>query len=172
MQKIFIHLVLMLLFSVSLEAQESGKGWDRWQFLMGNWKGEGGGNPGQGSGLFSFNPDLDGNILVRKSRTEFPANGNSPATVHQDLMIVYSNPDGNPAEAIYFDNERHIIHYEITYQENKIVLTSKPGATSPRFRLVYEKLDNALVNTRFEMAMPNAPDDFKLYIEGKSRKAE
>ncbi|MCL4484463.1 MAG: hypothetical protein M1445_17940 [Bacteroidetes bacterium] len=43
---------------------------------------------------------------------------------------------------------------------------------APRFRLVYEILEDNLVNIRFEMAMPNAPDEFKLYLEGKSRKGK
>jgi hypothetical protein len=28
------------------------------------------------------------------------------------------------------------------------------------------------MNTRFEIAMPTAPEDFKMYMEGKSRKKE
>jgi hypothetical protein len=85
-------------------------------------------------------------------------------------MVVYKNQEGNPAKAIYFDNESHVIRYNITYADRKIVLTSEPNPATPRFRLVYELLEDSLVNIRFEMAMPNAPEEFKLYLEGRSRK--
>jgi len=64
-------------------------------------------------------------------------------------MVVYKTKDGNPVKAIYFDNEKHVISYDITYSENKIVLTSEASSAMPRFRLIYEKLENNLVNTRF-----------------------
>ena len=34
------------------------------EFLLGNWVAEGGGAPGQGTGGFSFAPDLQGTILL------------------------------------------------------------------------------------------------------------
>ena len=170
MKKSFVPLILLFVLVQPLFAQKDNMGWEKWQYLLGEWKGEGSGQPGQGSGTFSFQTELGGNILVRKSHTEFPANGTKPAALHEDLMVVYKTKDGNPVKAIYFDNEKHVISYDITYSENKIVLTSEASSAMPRFRLIYEKLENNLVNTRFELAMPNAPENFKMYIEGKSRK--
>src|SRR6266849_9830409 len=46
-------LPILFLTVVSLFG-ESPPNWDRWQFLMGEWVGEGGGEPGQGTGSFSF----------------------------------------------------------------------------------------------------------------------
>jgi hypothetical protein len=70
-------------------------GWGPVQYLMGDWIGEGGGAPGQGSGSFSFKPDLQGKILVRKNRAEYPATKDREAVVHDDLMVVYRDtPDG------------------------------------------------------------------------------
>jgi hypothetical protein len=170
MRKFIVPLLLFILFAQSTFAQDVKNDWGKWKYLLGEWKGEGNGQPGQGSGSFSFRNELDGNVLIRKNLAEFPATANRPAARHEDLMIVYKNADGNPSQAIYFDNESHVIHYDITYPENKIVLTSMASASGPRFRLVYEKIEESLVNIRFEMAMPNAPDDFKLYLEGKSHK--
>lgn len=170
MRNIFITMLLLILIAQTSLAQDVKNDWGKWNYLAGEWKGEGNGQPGQGSGSFSFRNELDGNVLVRKNQAEFPATANRPAARHEDLMIVYKNADGNPSQAIYFDNESHVIRYDISYPENKIVLTSQASAPGPRFRLVYEKIEENLVNIRFEMAMPNAPEDFKLYIEGKSRK--
>lgn len=79
--------------------------WDKWDWLIGDWIGEGTGQPGQGGGTFSFKPDLDKKILVRKSHSEYPATENKPQVIHNDLMIVYLDNTGNPSKAIYFDNE-------------------------------------------------------------------
>jgi hypothetical protein len=40
----------------------------------------------------------------------------------------------------------------------------------PRFRLSYETIDAKTVNVKFEMAQTGSPDDFKMYLEGKSKK--
>src|SRR2546427_8122766 len=38
-------------------------------FLVGDWQGEGGREPGQGTGDFSFQPDLQRRVLVRQERS-------------------------------------------------------------------------------------------------------
>jgi len=122
--------------------------------------------------MYTLKPKLDGNILERKGVTDIPAMAGRPAVHHEDVMIIYKNMEGNPVKSIYFDNEKHVINYNITYSENKIILVSEVNPGTPRFRLTYEKLEDKLMNIRFEMAMPNAPDDFKMYIEGKNKKVK
>lgn len=117
--------LLLFLGSQVVWGQKLTGSWDKWQFLIGEWAGEANGNPGQGSGTFSFSLELDGNILVRKSHTEFPAANNRPAFNHDDLLIVYKNSSGNPSKAIYFDNENHTINYEVTYSDKSTILTSE-----------------------------------------------
>ena len=41
-----------------------------------------------GSGAFTFAFDLNQNILVRKSHSEYPKTDNKPAVKHDDLMVV------------------------------------------------------------------------------------
>jgi len=162
--KLFLLVVFSLLISTSFAQQNSP--WKDWSWLMGEWRGEGGGQPGQGGGTFSFKTDLDGKILIRKSHSEYPAAGNSPATIHDDLMIVSLNFSGNPTKAIYFDNEGHTISYAITYAPNTIVLTSEKIQSMPVFRLTYTLLDKQMVNTKFEMSQDG--EKFMTYVEGKS----
>ena len=172
MRNFFIPLILALVFAQPIFAQDVNNGWEKWQYMLGEWKGEGSGQPGEGSGMFTLKPKLEGNILERKGRTVIAATASKPASVHEDVMIIYKNREGNPVKAIYFDNESHVINYDITYSDNKIFLTSEANPAMPRFRLTYERLEEKGLNIRFELAMPNAPDDFKLYIEGKNKKVK
>jgi hypothetical protein len=143
---------------------------NNWTWLMGEWKGEGSGQPGQGGGTFSFSYDLDKKIIVRKSHSEYPATDNKPKVIHDDLMVVYFDAGESPSKAIYFDNEGHIINYTITYADKSITLTSIKVPNSPVFRLTYTLLENDLVNTKFEMSRDGV--NFMTYIEGKSKKTK
>lgn len=144
--------------------------WERWNYLLGEWVGEGTGQPGQNEGSFSFQTDLGGKILIRKNHTVILATANSPASVHDDLLIVYPGAPGAPQEAIYFDNEGHTIKYKVSFSDNSVVLTSDVSVNGPRFRLSYVTIDSRTVNITFEMASPQTPEEFKMYLSGKARK--
>ena len=147
------------------------KSMERWNHLIGEWVGEGNGQPGKGEGKFTFHTDLDGKILVRKNHTVFPATTDSPEKVHDDLLIVYPG-NGDTQEAIYFDNEGNTIKYIVTFSEKSVVLTSIAAQNTPRFRLSYETIDTKTVNIKFEMASPQKPEEFKIYLEGKALKVK
>lgn len=147
---------------------QSSPNWNKWNWLIGEWVGEGSGQPGQGDGTFSFKPDLDQKILVRKSHSEYPATVNKPQVIHDDLMVVYLDYSGNASKAIYFDNEGHTINYAVSYAEKSIVLTSDKMPNVPVFRLTYSLLDDATVNTKFELSQDG--EKFMTYIEEKSKK--
>jgi len=149
---------------------QQSQAWEKWNWLVGEWIGIGTGQPGQGGGYFSFKTDLDDNILVRKSHTEFPASGNRPAAVHNDLMIIYPGIQGALPKAIYFDNEGHSINYQVSFAENSIIMTSEKVPDVPVFRLTYTLLDPETVNTKFEMSQDNV--NFMTYIDGKSKKTK
>ena len=166
--KTIIFFLLALFSLVSSSFAQQNPAWANWSWLVGQWKGEGNGQPGQGGGTFSFQPDLDGKILIRKSHSEYPASGNRPAITHDDLMIVSLDFAGNPSKAIYFDNEGHTINYSITYASKAIVLQSEKIPDVPVFRLTYSLLDDQTVNTKFEMSQDG--EKFMTYIEGKSKR--
>jgi hypothetical protein len=142
--------------------------WKNWNWLMGEWTGEGSGQPGQGGGTFTFSPDLNKNILVRRSHSEYPAAENRPKVIHDDLMIIYPDQTGIPAKAIYFDNEGHTIEYSIVYAGGSIVLTSQKTTGVPIFRLTYTLPDKDTVNTKFEMSQDGI--NFMVYVEGNSKR--
>ena len=142
---------------------------DNWNWLIGNWEGEGSGQPGQGSGTFAFSFDLDDNILIRKSHSQYPVTANRPGINHDDLMVVYLDANDSLTNAIYFDNEGHVINYSITYADKAIVLVSKKSPGVPVFRLTYTLLENDQVNTKFEMSKDG--ENFMTYLEGKSKRS-
>ena len=166
--KLFFLIAFFSLISNSFAQQNPA--WDKWSWLIGEWKGEGNGQPGQGGGTFSFQTDLDGKILVRKSRTDFPASENKPAFSHEDLMIVSLDYTGSPSKAIYFDSEGHTINYSITYAPKTIVLLSDNIPNVPVFRLSYSFIDDKTAGIKFEMSQNG--EKFMMYLEGKSTKVK
>jgi hypothetical protein len=148
--------------------------WRPWHFLVGDWTAEGVGKPGQGTGTFSFHFDLQGRILVRKSRVEYPATQDRSAFTHEDLMVIYSATDGQPDRAIYFDNEGHVIHYSAAFSgEGKVLaFVSDPAPSAPRFRLVYTRENHDTLKVKFEIAPPARPEEFSSYVEGVARREQ
>ena len=166
MKRIFA-ILLLTLAAAHTHAQDKDT-WSQWKWLIGEWSGEGSGLPGAAKGTFSFKYDLDAKVLVRKSHTAYPATKTKPASVHDDLMIIYPDNAGKPVRAIYFDNEGHTINYNITYVKNAVVLNSERTEGAPLFKLSYNLLPDGRINTKFEMSEDGVK--YLTYVEGKSSK--
>jgi hypothetical protein len=132
--------------------------------LVGNWAGSGSGEPGKGVGGFSFTADLQGRVLVRRAHSEYPATASKPAVVHDDLMIVYADQ----SKAIYFDNEGHVIHYDVTSdpQTKTITMLSTDPSPLPRFRLVYTLAAHDELKVSFDISPTGKTEDLKTYVSG------
>jgi len=168
MRKKLLFASFALLTTYSICSAQNVPDWGKWSWLIGDWVGEGGGQPGQGNGTFSFSFDLDNNILTRKSHSEYPATANNPKIIHNDLMIIYIDSNAEPTKAVYFDNEKHTIFYSVTYAINSIVFTSEKSSSTLVFRSVYTQLDAETVNIKFEISQDGIK--FMTYVEGKSKK--
>jgi hypothetical protein len=151
--------------------QPQASSWHAWQFLLGEWVGEGGGSPGEGAGTFSFSTDLQGRVLVRRGHTDFPPTQNRPAFSHDDLMVLYRD-EANPVRAMYFDNEGHVIRYATAFSgdSNSVIFLSDTIPGAPRFRLTYAKRGEGLVEVRFDIAPPGTPDAFRQYLKATARR--
>ena len=163
--------LLLVLFLVCPAASAS-EDWGALRFLVGHWTAAGGGAPGQGAGDFVFEPGLQGTILVRKSHTEYPATKDRQASVHDDLLIVYRDPDERSEgalRAIYFDNEGHVIRYGITMFGDRIIFATDPAEHGPRYRLTYEREGSDTLRVQFEIAAPGKT--FATYVTGTAKRS-
>ncbi len=164
-------LVLSVICLLAVAAGSSAEDWGPAQFLVGHWTADGSGQPGQGSGSFSFTPDLQGKILVRKSFAEYPAADGKPASRHDDLMIVYRDPGSHELRATYFDSEEHVIQYSLKASEGGAVFVTEGGAVfvtegganTMRYRLTYTSTGADRLKLKFEIAPPGK--DFATYLE-------
>jgi len=166
--KLKLVFIAAMIVSTFVSKAQISENWDKWDNLFGNWTGKGNGEPGSGGGTFTFSPDLDNNIIVRKSHSEFPATENQSAVIHDDLMIIYFDVTKNTTRAIYFDNESHMINYSVFYENNSIIMVSEKTQGTPVFRLTYTIIDKENIKTQFEISQDG--DNFFVYLEGNSIK--
>jgi hypothetical protein len=162
-----ILFLALIFFTNNIFSQQSQKpDWTAYKFLIGEWSGEGSGQPGQATGNTTHKFDLNDNVLVRKNHTEYPASNGSPAVSHDDLLIFYN--ENNSTKAIYFDNEGHVIHYTTSFTSDStvLVLTGNLNPSTPRFRFTYIKLEEGRLKTIFEISPPGKPEEFMKYAEG------
>jgi hypothetical protein len=141
------------------------------QFLVGTWRAEGGGGPGQGSGTFSFARSLQDRVILRTNTADYPAAGDRPASRHDDLMVVYVS-DGGSVRADYYDSEGHVIRYAATAaSDQELTLVSDAAAGAPRFRLSYKLGKDGVLAGSFDIAPPGKPDAFAPYLHWTARKS-
>ncbi|TSC34229.1 hypothetical protein [Corallococcus sp. Z5C101001] len=132
-------------------------------FLLGTWDAAGGGTPGASAGTFTFQPDVQGQVLVRRNESS------TPAGIHEDLMVLYlATPDA--VRASYFDNEGHVLQYAAHAEASpaSAEFVTDEGRGGPRFRLSYRLNADGTLNVKFEIAPPGA--EFRTYLEGTARR--
>jgi len=145
--------------------------WQSLQFLIGTWeaKTQGGFAKAEGIGTYMFQLELRNHILARHSSGEAckgPADFNC---AHSDLLYVYQDAAGQPHKAIYFDNEGHVIHYQVsTPTASSVIFLSDPSRPGPQFRLSYA-LNGSILSGKFQMRMPGQTE-FTSYLEWSGAK--
>jgi len=109
---------------------------------------------------------LGSGCLLLALLREYPAANGRPATIHDDLMIIYQ--EAGATKALYFDNENHVIHYDVSLSadKKKVVFLSEKTASAPQFRLTYEDAGPGTLKISFEIAPPDKPGQFSKYVEG------
>jgi hypothetical protein len=139
------------------------------QALVGDWVGEGSGQPGEATGGCTFRMDLGGKIFVRTNWAEYPATKERPAFRHDDLLVGSATAQG--AKAVYWDNEGHRIDYLVSAPEpGVVVFLSEASSGAPRFRMTYRVITKDALTLNFEVAPPGQPEAFKSYILAKLRR--
>jgi hypothetical protein len=140
--------------------------WKALRFLLGTWeaKTQGGSAGAAGSGTYTFRLELKDHVLARHSAAAGCKGAADFDCEHGDLLYVYQDGAGQPLKAIYFDNEGHVIHYEVTTPApNTAVLVSAASQEGPQYRLIYE-LKAAVMWCKFQIRMAGQ-GDFRSYLE-------
>ena len=167
MRRFFIMLVVTAaILSAQPPAPKPNPAWKQLDFLLGKWIGVAGEKDtplGAGEGAFSFVPELNGRIIVRRNNATY-ASGEK----HDDLLMIYADPPDSQPRAIYFDSEGHTIRYNVKLPAaNAVVFESDGTQPGPRYRLSYWTQADVLKG-RFEVAPPGA--EFKAYMNWSARR--
>ena len=169
MNKIALSITLFFLVIPGMVSYPQESNLAKFKFLIGEWVGTGGGSiSGKGAGSSIFKFDLDTNLIIRENYAQYPAQNDNPAYTHKDLMIIYYQ--SSKPKAVYFDNEKHVINYNIELADNKIIFTSEEVKGIPQFRLTYERDGDNKMKLYFDIAPPNAPGKFGSYLTAEMQK--
>lgn len=139
--------------------------------MIGTWEArtQGGSASAVSVGAYAFQLELGNHVLARHSSNaacQGPADFNCD---HGDLLYIYRDSPDQPLKAIYFDNEGHVIHYDVTTPApNNATLLSAPSQQGPQYRLIYE-LKGKVMLGRFQLRMPGQ-SDFRSYLEWAGEK--
>jgi hypothetical protein len=141
--------------------------WEALAFLEGTWDAhtQGGSAQAQGTGTYSFAPELKHHVLVRRSGDSAGCSGPKGFDCeHSDVLYVYQDARDQPLKAIYFDSEGHVIHYTITTPDSTTaVFVSDASPSGPQFQLVY-RLKDSVMSGKFQMRMPGQAQ-WRSYLE-------
>jgi hypothetical protein len=160
-----VILVALLVQSISINAQQDDK-WDNWEPFIGNWKGEGIGIPGEGTGSFSFtfDPYFDPkqNVIIRKSIYHYL--GEKMYTTLEDTMIIYLDN----GTAVFSNTEGFSRTYSISYCGKTITFITEKFPQTPVFKLTYTLIDDFTITLKYEIARDGV--NFTTYSEEIGKK--
>jgi hypothetical protein len=156
---------VVFLASLLIASSAQAADWKAYQYLIGAWTGSGNGVPGPSTGTDSFTMDLQNQVIVRKSHSDYPALNGRAAFTQDSMMVIYRDAAGE-VKANYFDNENHVINYSATVSNNAWIFLSSPSASMPQFRLTYTLQDDKTMNVLFELSAPGLSSKFQTYVSG------
>jgi hypothetical protein len=167
-----VLLGVLTLCSQTAQAQPPAQSLDSLKFLEGKWIGEGTNEGAAGSGFFTFEPDLQHKVLVRKNHAEYPAANGRPAAAHDDVLIVFADAAAKQVRGFYTDSESNTINYIVSVSSDgkRVVFLSDPKDAGTRFRLTYVVTQPGRMTLTFESAPADKPDEFTQFIEGRVQK--
>jgi hypothetical protein len=145
--------------------------WAGIRFLLGSWQAKttGGVAQAQASAGYSFRLELRDHIMARHSRSGACSAPDDFNCQHSDLLYIFPASTGQALEAIYFDNEGHVIHYAVsTPKPGTAVFLTDPAQPGPQYRLDYTLLYGVMTG-QFEMKMPGQAD-FTSYLEWSGKR--
>jgi hypothetical protein len=159
-------MALLIVSGLSAQPPVKADPWAGLRFLLGSWEAKttGGMAQAQSSGAYAFRFELRDHVLARHSSGGACKGPEDFDCQHSDLLYIYPAGDGQILQAIYFDNEGHIIYYGVsTPRPGSVVFLSDPAQPGPQFRLSYE-LAGGLMTGKFQLRMPGQTE-FTSYLK-------
>lgn len=136
-------------------------------FLLGTWDAVPDATGATGSCTFAMS--LQDHVMVRTNHANTPAANGRPASIHDDLMVIYV--EGAALKADYYDSEAHQIRYVISAAgPNRAVFLAEATANAPGYRLTYWLDTPGIVKGQFEFAEPGKPGAFTTYLSWSMKK--
>ncbi|SRR5579863_3381130 len=159
--------VTPLFFAVSLALQaQTNDAWKKLDFLLGEWTASAGEKDtklGAGRGSFSFEPQLNQKIILRRNHA-----GYDSGVQHDDLMVIYLDAPDDAPRAIYFDTEGHVIRYNLAFPApDRVVFETDTAQAGPKYRLTYW-MEAGSLDGKFEVAFPAG--EYKTYLSWTAKK--
>jgi len=161
-----MRLILLVVWAfVSALQAQTNDNWKKLDFLLGQWTGSAGQKDtpqGAGRGSFSFEPELNQKVIVRRNHASYDS-----GVQHDDLMVIYPDAPDETPRAIYFDSEGHVIRYNLAFPSpNRVVFETDAAQPGPKYRLTYW-MEGESLNGRFEVA---ASSEYKTYLSWSSKR--
>jgi hypothetical protein len=174
MKRRFAVLAAMALLTASVPGAQTPTPADPWaglRFLIGSWEAKttGGLAQARSSATYAFRLELHDHVLARHSSGGTCKGPEDFDCQHSDLLYIYPAGNGQTLEAIYFDNEGHVIHYDVfTPKPGTVVFLSNPAQPGPQFRLSYELVEGVMTG-KFQLQMPGQTE-FASYLEWSGKR--
>jgi hypothetical protein len=143
-------LIAVSICAAVASAARAEDAWAAWQPLLGTFVSDG--------ATLTLERALDGRVLVRRNRSG----------AHEDLMVIYA--ERGQTRADYYDNEGHVIRYEVTLAGSKVVFLAGARPDAPGFRLTCDFSEHDTLAMTFEVAPPGQASAFKTYLAGTMRR--
>lgn len=168
--KMISRILPLLLVALPVAAQSTPSSpinpWKALSFLQGTWEAKATGGQGvSATGTYTFRSELGGHILARHSTSEAGCKGSDNYDCdHHDLLYIYQDAPGQSLKAIYFDNEGHVVHYNVsTPDATTAIFLSDGSQPGPQFLLTYQ-LKGAVMAGKFQMRLPGQ-QEWNSYLE-------
>lgn len=87
--KTFVYLLLLLPFITTAQNSVKTDPWDLFKPFIGKWAGEGGGEPGKGSYVRSYQFIMNNKFIEVRNQSSYPPSANNPkGEIHEDLGYI------------------------------------------------------------------------------------
>ena len=168
MKKLLVLILGLLALPVFAQNAPAADPFAALRFLDGTWTAKAEGSGATAMATYTFAPELAGHVYGRHGKLAGCSGPKAFDCEHGDLLYVY--PDGAALKAIYFDNEGHTFHYDVTAPTlTSVMFLSDGSSPGPRFRLMYE-LKAGVMFGKFQMQAPGQTE-WHSYLEWSGGKA-